>query len=783
MKSQELTGRQDNLKQPETVNRADENFELSSRNDNSRMRRDLMEEAAYTAYDSTGHHKAFQKQQKAYNEVREQYEEQAYSSADQHVQQPVRQNLPEPKSQSPENMADEQDQIPAGSGESGNGYASYENRNGSGFMPGGETAQAWQSPTMQDVSSRGAGGITFGTAETPKFAKNSQALLENEKLQQSLEDRRKYVQKGYTRLSAGDYAAKDKMRLRYYGRLDLTGETELAHLGRLKYTARITRGKMTRNDYEELLNRRSRRSFKRRAKGRLLFRGIRTVADEETLAEDEMSGSMKRSVRRTGRVASAGVRKNIRTIKSQNNIYIRLDQAKQKEQVLRDKRKRLTLREGRKQDKDNLRKHDRQQQGKQGAFFQDRRQRLLPNTETERQRQRDKVRAAKSREIKRKLKKQMVQMRVREEGNFFRRTKQGILIKRRARQVRRQAVKRTMSTLFALAGIMTFLFIIGIILFLVLIAIFVGSSEYYASAVTQNDYGTITDATEYFRKLETDLDEYLNADREALEEELEAEYGPDIYEYVYQLADFGFSANTLIAYLSAVYGSFTLEDIEEELLSVFEKMYILTIEIKEEEREVNSYNPDTGGYEDVTELKKICYVILEKRELEEVVEPRMTPEQLAQYKDYKLSTGGQQVYGPVMREDWTDLISSNFGERIHPITKERKVHNGVDIAVPIGTHLYSAVDGTVILAAYSESAGNWVKVQTDTGWTVIFMHMDSLTVSTGQQVMRGDHLGYSGNTGRSTGPHLHLEVRNPEDEPINPIFIIPQTCAQGGREE
>ena len=207
------------------------------------------------------------------------------------------------------------------------------------------------------------------------------------------------------------------------------------------------------------------------------------------------------------------------------------------------------------------------------------------------------------------------------------RSKQGILIKRRARQVRRQAVKRTMSTLFALAGIMTFLFIIGIILFLVLIAIFVGSSEYYASAVTQNDYGTITDATEYFRKLETDLDEYLNADREALEEELEAEYGPDIYEYVYQLADFGFSANTLIAYLSAVYGSFTLEDIEEELLSVFEKMYILTIEIKEEEREVNSYNPDTGGYEDVTELKKICYVILEKRELEEVVEPRMTPEQ------------------------------------------------------------------------------------------------------------------------------------------------------------
>lgn len=57
MKSQELTGRQDNLKKPETVNRADENLELYSRNNNSRMRRDLMEETAYTAYDSARHHK------------------------------------------------------------------------------------------------------------------------------------------------------------------------------------------------------------------------------------------------------------------------------------------------------------------------------------------------------------------------------------------------------------------------------------------------------------------------------------------------------------------------------------------------------------------------------------------------------------------------------------------------------------------------------------------------------------------------------------------------------
>lgn len=113
----------------------------------------------------------------------------------------------------------------------------------------------------------------------------------------------------------------------------------------------------------------------------------------------------------------------------------------------------------------------------------------------------------------------------------------------------------------------------------------------------------------------------------------------------------------------------------------------------------------------------------------------------------------------------------------------RKPHNGVDIAVPTRTHLYSAVDGTVVLARYSESAGNWVKVRTESGWTVVMMHMDSLTVSEGQEVKRGDHLGYSGNTGNSTGPHLHLEVLDPNDKAINPIFIIPQSCAGTGKEE
>ncbi len=721
------------------------NEELSAGNTSRQIHRGALEEAAYTAFDAMEHHKTFQKQQKSYNEVREQYEEQAFSSGT-----PPIETAPSGSSAGPSGNQPPPESVSGDAGDNQSGEAN-------GIFAGGFNATSsgdnggWKSPTMQEVDNAGNyGGLTFGTAEVPRLAKNSQALSENEKLQEKLEGRRKDVQKAYTRFSAGKYSTKEKELFRYYGRLNLTGagEIELLHFGRLKCSGRIARVKMNRDDYGELLNRKSKRRFRRRTGRRLLFHGVKTAVDDETLPEDELTGSMKRSVRRAGRGSMIATRRNIRTVKEQNSVYARLDQAKQRNQVLQDKRARLM-------------------------------------SDARRKQQKAEIRAAQSRAQKKKLKKQMVQMRVREKGHFFTRVQQNRLVKRRAKKLRQQVVKRTFSTVFALGGLLLFFLILGIIIFLVCLALFTGGSEYYSSAVTQNDYATLSDATGYFRKLETDMDEYLNADREALEAELEAEYGPDLYEYVYDLAEFGFSANTLMAYLSAVYGSFTLVDVQEELESIFEEMYTLTIEVKIEDREVSEYNPATGDYEDVTEPKKICYVTLTKKELEEVVEARMSADQLEQYKVYRLSTGGQQVYGPVMREDWTNLISSNFGERIHPITKERKVHNGVDIAVPVGTHVYSAVDGTVILAAYSESAGNWVKVQTNTGWTVVMMHMDSLTVSQGQEVKKGDHLGYSGNTGRSTGPHLHLEVRNPSDEPMNPIFMIPQTCAQiqGGSEE
>ncbi len=586
---------------------------------------------------------------------------------------------------------------------------------------------------------------SLGIAETSKMLKNTRALQDNDDLQKKLELRRKQVQRGVTRFSiqVGDEekTTKPKLQFRYYGKKKLSEEeVEFWRVGRLRYTGVTRQAKMTRKDYEERLGAKEKKSAKRAVKGRLLFRTGKQVLDNETIAEDDDIATAKRTVKRSVRTTKRSVKKNVKTLRLQNNTYARLQLAEKHEQVLKDKRERLIS--------DSKRKMERQQ-----------------------------IKNAQSRAQKKKLKKQMVQRRAREEGNFFRRTMQNRMVKRKAKEYRRKVAKRIITTICSSSMVLLIFLIILVIIFLVILALVQGGSTYVGAAITQNDYGTITDTTAYFRKLETDLDEYLNADREALEAELEAEYGPDIYEYVYNLAEFGFSNNTLIAYLSAMYGTFTLADVQEELDSIFEEMYTLTIEVKVEDREIDKYNPETGEYEKVTEPKNICYVTLEKKELEEIVEERL-PENLEfQYTGYKLSTGGQQVYGPVMRENWTNLISSNFGERIHPITKERKPHNGVDIAVPTGTKIYSAIEGTVTLAQYSETAGNWLKIQNEEGWTVVMMHMDSLAVSAGQKVEKGDFVGYSGNTGRSTGPHLHLEVRNPSDEAINPIFIIPQTCA------
>ncbi|MGI6751197.1 MAG: murein hydrolase activator EnvC family protein [Anaerovoracaceae bacterium] len=104
-------------------------------------------------------------------------------------------------------------------------------------------------------------------------------------------------------------------------------------------------------------------------------------------------------------------------------------------------------------------------------------------------------------------------------------------------------------------------------------------------------------------------------------------------------------------------------------------------------------------------------------------------------------------------------ITSKFGYRIHPVTKTKKLHTGLDIGVPTGSSIVAANSGTVIKAAWNNSYGYMVMVDHGGGIVTLYAHNSRLLVSAGQKVERGQQIALSGNTGVSTGPHLHFEVR------------------------
>ena len=96
---------------------------------------------------------------------------------------------------------------------------------------------------------------------------------------------------------------------------------------------------------------------------------------------------------------------------------------------------------------------------------------------------------------------------------------------------------------------------------------------------------------------------------------------------------------------------------------------------------------------------------------------------------------------------------------MHPIFGTTKFHSGLDIAANSGAVVSAAAGGTVSIAEYSSSYGNYVVIYHSNGTTTLYAHMSSIAVSAGDTVSQGQTVGYVGSTGNSTGPHLHFEVR------------------------
>lgn len=130
---------------------------------------------------------------------------------------------------------------------------------------------------------------------------------------------------------------------------------------------------------------------------------------------------------------------------------------------------------------------------------------------------------------------------------------------------------------------------------------------------------------------------------------------------------------------------------------------------------------------------------------------------LAPGSDASLADGRLQWPLPV-----AGTITSPQGYRTDPITGETSYHSGTDIAVPEGTPILAAADGTVIIAnaldSWGGSYGYYVKLDHGSGLTTLYAHCSSICVTAGQQVKAGEVIAYVGQTGRATGPHLHFEA-------------------------
>ena len=116
-------------------------------------------------------------------------------------------------------------------------------------------------------------------------------------------------------------------------------------------------------------------------------------------------------------------------------------------------------------------------------------------------------------------------------------------------------------------------------------------------------------------------------------------------------------------------------------------------------------------------------------------------------------------------------LSSEYGDRFHPILKEHRHHDGIDIAAPKGSPIHTVNDGVVSFAGKQGGYGNVVVIDHGDGWTTKYAHCDSIAVSVGDKVSASDVIAAVGSTGRSTGPHLHFEVER-DGKNLNPLKIF-----------
>jgi len=298
----------------------------------------------------------------------------------------------------------------------------------------------------------------------------------------------------------------------------------------------------------------------------------------------------------------------------------------------------------------------------------------------------------------------------------------------------------------------------------------VGATSYLA------EDADIDDATVLYTRLETDLEyQIIHAERD----------NPDFDEYRFSIGDISHNPLELIAFLTAVYGDFTIAEAQATIQEIFDEQYQLEftpeVEIRTriEERTGTGWWMDGFGnihfytYTYFVEVEyewHILNVTLTSQSFREVILSRMDEDQTQHFNLLMLTHGNRQYLQSPFTFNWLPYVTSLYGYRIHPINGGIERHWGLDIGLPEGTEILSGQDGTVIFAGDAGGYGLLVVIDNGEGLVSRYAHCSVLYVSVGDEVSAGDIIARVGNTGASTGAHLHLEVIK-DGRHLNPLIF------------
>lgn len=258
-------------------------------------------------------------------------------------------------------------------------------------------------------------------------------------------------------------------------------------------------------------------------------------------------------------------------------------------------------------------------------------------------------------------------------------------------------------------------------------------------------------------------------------------------EYRYNVGDIGHDPFELMGFLTSVYEDFTYSEVESVLRGMFAEQYNLSftpeVEIRTRtETRTDTWTDDEGNsHSDTYEVEveyewHILNVSLVSRSFSAVINPRMSADQREHFEILMMSKGNRQYVDNPFGFNWLPYVTSYYGYRVHPISGDKNYHKGVDIGLPTGTEIKAGFDGTVTTAGYDAGGyGNYIVVEmrTESGAVIQakYAHCNTLLFSAGQTVKKGDVIATVGNTGNSTGPHLHIEVIK-DGSYLNPIYFV-----------